>query len=92
MSHRHDAHGTGAVEAMLKVVARLLAPSESESGGLAIGDLVIALLRKAGDQVLPVLPELLRAMVTRLAAAKTASFSQVSFHCTRLKQTCRSNS
>ncbi|PWY97415.1 ARM repeat-containing protein [Testicularia cyperi] len=66
-----------AVDAMLQIVARLLAPtSDSESGGLAVGDLVVALLRKASEQMAPVLPQLLGAMVQRLETAQTATFSQ----------------
>ncbi|KAN0060291.1 hypothetical protein ACQY0O_007620 [Thecaphora frezii] len=69
--------GTSSVESILQVVARQLAPTDSsESGGLAIGDLVIALLRKAGDEVRPVLPQLVGAMVQRLATAQTATFCQ----------------
>jgi hypothetical protein len=51
---------------------------DAESGGLVIGDLIIHLLRRAGDAVLPVLPQLLHAMVIRMPSAKTAQFLQVS--------------
>ena len=49
---------------------------EDESGGLVIGDLIIHLLRRAGEAVLPVLPQLLEAMVKRMRTAKTATFLQ----------------
>ena len=52
--------------------------SQDESGGLQIGDLIIHLFRRAGDSVLPVLPQLLQAMVSRMTSAKTATFLQVS--------------
>ena len=61
---------------MLKLVAKLL-QNEDESGGLVIGDLIIHLFRRAGESVLPVLPELLQAMVARMTSAKTATFLQV---------------
>ncbi|KAL9938131.1 hypothetical protein V8E36_002754 [Tilletia maclaganii] len=67
---------TPAINAILSVVARILSPAEAESGGLAVGDLLIALLRKAGNAVLPALPDLLQALVRRVADAQTASFSQ----------------
>lgn len=68
---------TSAVEAMLQIIARLLNPSESsESGGLAVGELVVAILRNASDHIGPILPELLKAMVQRLATAETTSFVQ----------------
>lgn len=59
-------------------MARIL-QAEDESAGLTIGELIIHLLRRAGESVLPVLPELLQAMVTRMLTAKTATFVQVSF-------------
>jgi hypothetical protein len=57
------------------LIAKLLR-NEDESGGLVIGDLIIHVLRRAGDSVLPVLPELLHAMVERMLTAKTATFLQ----------------
>lgn len=74
-----DANGQSGLDYVLKLVAKLL-QNEDESGGLVIGDLIIHLLRRAGESVLPVLPELLRAMVGRMTAAKTATFLQVSPH------------
>ena len=61
---------------VLGFVARLL-QSQEESGGLFIGDLIIHLMRKAGEAVLPVLPELLQAMLLRMKTATTATFIQV---------------
>jgi hypothetical protein len=57
------------------VIARLL-QSEDESGGLVIGDLTIHLFRHAGESVLPVLPDLLQAMLVRTKTAQTATFLQ----------------
>lgn len=68
--------GESGLDLVLAVVARLLEPSESESGGLFVGDLVIHLVRKAGAAIGPVLPGLLQAFVARLATAETAMFSQ----------------
>lgn len=68
---------TASVDLMLQIIAKLLVPTDNfESGGLAVGDLVVALLRKARDQIAHVLPELLNAMAQRLATAQTASFIQ----------------
>lgn len=63
---------------ILSFVARLL-QSQDESGGLFVGDLIIHLMRKAGEAVLPVLPELLQAMLLSMKTAKTATFIQVLF-------------
>ncbi|KAI0275362.1 ARM repeat-containing protein [Gloeopeniophorella convolvens] len=60
---------------VLAVVARLL-QNQDESGGLVIGDLIIHLLRRAGESVLPVLPDLLQAMLARMQSAQTATFLQ----------------
>ncbi|OBZ68625.1 Importin-9 [Grifola frondosa] len=63
------------LDSVLAVIAKQL-QSEDESGGLVIGDLIIHLLRRAGDAVLPVLPQLLQAMISRMMTAKTATFLQ----------------
>ncbi len=72
-----DSEGRNGLDYVLKVVAKLL-ESQDESGGLVIGDLIIHLFRRAGEAILPVLPQLLQAMVTRMKTAKTATFIQVS--------------
>jgi hypothetical protein len=60
---------------VLTVIARLL-QNQDESGGLVIGDLIIHLFRRAGESVLPVLPDLLQAMLVRMQTARTATFLQ----------------
>ncbi|KAH9973321.1 ARM repeat-containing protein [Lactifluus volemus] len=60
---------------VLNVIARLL-QNQDESGGLVIGDLIIHLFRRAGESVLPVLPDLLQAMLVRMQTAQTATFLQ----------------
>ncbi|KIY73361.1 ARM repeat-containing protein [Cylindrobasidium torrendii FP15055 ss-10] len=70
-----DESGRSGLDYVLTLVAKLL-QGEDESAGLTIGDLIIHLLRRAGEAVVPVLPELLRAMVNRMTSAKTASFVQ----------------
>ena len=70
-----DAAGHSGVDRILAIVAKLL-QNEDESGGLAIGDLIIHLLRRASSSIVPVLPELLQAMVHRMQTAKTATFVQ----------------
>ncbi|KAI0045675.1 ARM repeat-containing protein [Auriscalpium vulgare] len=70
-----DASGASGLTNVLGVVARLL-QNQDESGGLVVGDLIIHLLRRAGDGVLPVLPELLEAMLKRMQTAQTATFLQ----------------
>lgn len=71
-----DEDGRNGLEYVLSLVAQIL-QSQDESGGLQIGDLIIHLLRRAGEAVLPVLPQLLQAMVSRMSNAKTATFLQV---------------
>lgn len=71
-----DAAGKTGLDHTLELIARQL-QAEEESGSLFIGDLIIHLMRRAGDAVLPILPQLLEAMVKRMASAKTATFVQV---------------
>ncbi|TFY55031.1 hypothetical protein EVJ58_g8505 [Rhodofomes roseus] len=63
------------LDCVLEVIAKQL-KSQDESGGLVVGDLIIHLLRRARENVLPVLPELLNAMIGRMTTAKTATFIQ----------------
>ncbi|KAF8215831.1 ARM repeat-containing protein [Mycena galopus ATCC 62051] len=67
--------GRNGLDCVLSLIAKSL-ESQDESGGLVIGDLIIHLLRRAGESVLPVLPQLLQAMVGRMTTAKTATFLQ----------------
>ncbi|KAJ7204351.1 ARM repeat-containing protein [Mycena pura] len=67
--------GRSGLDCVLTLIAKLL-ESQDESGGLVIGDLIIHLLRRAGESVLPVLPQLLQAMIARMTTAKTATFLQ----------------
>ncbi|KAJ7070709.1 ARM repeat-containing protein [Mycena amicta] len=69
-----DSGRTG-LDGVLSLIAKSL-ESQDESGGLVIGDLIIHLLRRAGESVLPVLPQLLQAMIGRMRTAKTATFLQ----------------
>ena len=74
LSWTHTDGQTGLVH-VFTVIARLL-QSRDESGGLVIGDLIIHLFRRAGESVLPVLPDLLQAMLVRMQTAQTATFLQ----------------
>jgi hypothetical protein len=74
LSWTHADGQTGLVH-VLTVIARLL-QNQDESGGLVIGDLIIHLFRRAGESVLPVLPDLLQAMLVRMQTAQTATFLQ----------------
>lgn len=71
-----DGAGQGGLDYILRILGKLL-QSADESGGLNVGELIITIFRKAGNAVLPVLPELLQAMITRMTTARTASFLQV---------------
>ena len=72
----HDETGRSGLDYILMVIAKTL-DNQDESGGLVIGDLIIHLFRKTGENVLPVLPQLLQSMITRMTTAKTATFIQV---------------
>ncbi|KAJ9099923.1 hypothetical protein QFC21_003928 [Naganishia friedmannii] len=71
-----DAQGQSGLERMLQMLARLLEPSFSESGALFIGDLILHLLRNAGEHLASVLPALLKALVERILISKTTTFTQ----------------
>lgn len=72
----HDADGTNGIARIFGLLGRCLAPTFSESGGVFVGDLIMHLFRKAGSAIAPVLGDLLRAVVNRLATATLPSFIQ----------------
>lgn len=74
-SWRDATTSTPSVTHFLQIISRLLS-MPSESGGLKVGDFIIALLRKLPQSIVPVLGELLTGMVQRLASAQTAAFTQ----------------
>lgn len=72
-----DRSGRDGLHTVLSFIARLLSPTENESSGLLVGDLIVHLLRNSGPSILPLLPEMLQAMIIRLTTAKTGTFIQV---------------
>lgn len=72
----HDAAGKSGMEITLIIIDRLLRPEFSESAAMEIGGLAAELVDRAGDQLGPLLPELLRAVAARLATASLPPFAQ----------------
>ncbi|CAG8579273.1 16087_t:CDS:10, partial [Dentiscutata heterogama] len=70
-----DVNGKTGLDYMIQFIAKSLQPTESESATF-FGDLVVKLIEKAGNRLLPVLPELLRAVAAKLESARTATFIQ----------------
>lgn len=74
--NRHSADGQSGLAALFGIVALVLRPDRSESASLFVGDLVLHVFRRAGDAILPILPDLLQALLLRLTTAKTSTFTQ----------------
>ncbi|CAG8679488.1 17254_t:CDS:10, partial [Dentiscutata erythropus] len=70
-----DVSGKTGLDYVIQFIAKSLQPTESESATF-FGDLVVKLIEKAGNRLLPVLPELLRAVIAKLESARTATFIQ----------------
>jgi hypothetical protein len=77
IDNRQDASGRSGLDAILAVLARLIDPSFSESAGLCVGDLVLHLLRNAGQHLTKTVPSLLDALARRIAVAQSTIFTQV---------------
>ncbi|CAG8772464.1 9844_t:CDS:10, partial [Gigaspora margarita] len=71
----NDVNGKTGLDYVIQFIAKSLQPTESESATF-FGDLVVKLIEKAGNRLLPVLPELLRAVAAKLESARTATFIQ----------------
>ncbi|KAJ3527044.1 hypothetical protein NM688_g8180 [Phlebia brevispora] len=72
---KDPATGQSGLDCTLTLVAKQL-QTDDEPGSLYIGNLIINLMTHAGDALLPVLPQLLQAMTTRMLTAKTSTFMQ----------------
>ncbi|CAG8583002.1 8092_t:CDS:10, partial [Paraglomus brasilianum] len=71
-----DANGKTGLDYIIQFIARLLQPAEEEGAALFVGTLIVKLIQKAGDKIVPVLGELLQAVAMKLESAKTATFIQ----------------
>lgn len=76
LAWKDAATGKSGIDCVLELIAWQL-QTDDESGSLFIGDLIIHLMRRAGESILPILQQLLEAMATRMTTAKTATFIQV---------------
>jgi hypothetical protein len=71
-----DSTGKSGLEISLFMIDRLLRPEFSEGAAMEVGGLAAEIVDKAGDQIGPLLPELLRAVAARLVTASVPSFIQ----------------
>lgn len=84
LSHDHeqmfnyrDENGRSGLEVCLHIIDRLLGTTIEDNAASEVGGLAAELVEKAGHERLgPFLPQLLRAVATRLATAEAASFIQ----------------
>lgn len=73
----HDEAGQTGLDVCLVIVDRLLGSAIEDNSASEVGGLTAELVEKAGHERLgPYLPQLLRAVATRLASAETAQFIQ----------------
>ncbi|KAI1321026.1 hypothetical protein EDD11_008607 [Mortierella claussenii] len=73
---RDAASGKTGLELIIQFIAKLLDPSQTESAALFVGDLISKLIKKGGDLVSSILPDLLNAVTLRLAEAQLPTFIQ----------------
>ncbi|KAG1592125.1 hypothetical protein G6F48_002850 [Rhizopus delemar] len=72
----HDGSGKPALDYIVHFVARLLEPTGSDSEALFVGELIVTLIQKAGNNIAPVLPDLLTAVLGRLLNTDSQPFTQ----------------
>lgn len=80
-SRRDEASSKTGMDLIIQFIAQLLDPSQTESASLFVGDLISVLIKKGGDLINSILPELLNAVTVRLTDAKLPSFIQVGAQC-----------
>ncbi|KAI8066912.1 armadillo-type protein [Gongronella butleri] len=71
-----DQSGKSGLDYAIHFVAKLLAPSASDSDALFVGDLIVTMIQKVGNAIAPVLPELLNAVLVRLESTTSQPFIQ----------------
>ncbi|KAG0235968.1 hypothetical protein BGW42_004423 [Actinomortierella wolfii] len=71
---RDVSSGKTGLDLIIQFIAKLLDPSQTESAALFVGDLIAKLIKKGGDLIAPVIPEILNAVTLRLVDAKLPSF------------------
>ncbi|KAJ3310538.1 Importin 9 [Boothiomyces sp. JEL0838] len=62
------------LEYVLEFIGKMLGPNESESSALFIGNLIIKVIQKGGDLIVPFIPTLLTGIIQRLDHAKIPAF------------------
>ncbi|KAJ3324796.1 Importin 9 [Boothiomyces sp. JEL0866] len=62
------------LEYLLEFIGKMLGPNESESSALFIGNLIVKLIQKGGDLIVPYIPTILAAVIHRLEQAKIPAF------------------
>lgn len=73
----HDAQGVSSIQHILALISNMISPQDtSESGGLAVGDLLTTILRKRPESLSSTLPQLCTALATRLATSTSTSLTQ----------------
>ncbi|UZJ51013.1 hypothetical protein CBS101457_000333 [Exobasidium rhododendri] len=73
----HDATGVASLQHILTLISNMISPEDtSESGGLAVGDMLTTILRKRPDSLAATLPQLCTALVTRLGTSSSTSLTQ----------------
>ena len=73
----NDGAGKSGLDYVIHFVARLLEPKNSASESLFVGDLIVNLIKKTGNNIASVLPELLNAVLIRLQNTDYQPFVQV---------------
>ncbi|KAI8368240.1 armadillo-type protein [Radiomyces spectabilis] len=71
-----DPSGKSGLDYVIHFVAKLLEPTNSESEALFVGDLIVTLIQKAGNNIASVLPDLLNAVLARLQTTSYQPFIQ----------------
>ena len=72
----HDPSGKSGLEYIIHFIAKLLDPTCPDSDALFVGDLIVTLIQKVGNGIVPVLPDLLTAVLERLMNTEHQLFIQ----------------
>lgn len=67
-------NGRSGLDYLLEFIAKMLAPEQSESAAIFVGPLLTKFIQRGQDMIIPMIPQLLKAVVIRLSTARMPAF------------------
>jgi importin-9 len=67
-------NGRSGLDYLLEFIGKMLGPDQSESAAIFVGPLLTKFIQRGQDLIIPLIPQLLKAVIVRLSTAKMPAF------------------